>query len=175
MHFDDDFTTLAAAGKLVCLVRFPGYAATTTGRVFSCLKRGGRKRVLGVEWRELRPRRQKGGYCYVSINGKNVGVHVLVLEAFVGPCPPGLEACHWNDVSDDNRLENLRWDNSEGNWDDRVRNHHVGCAKLIDVEVREIRRLRRSGLRQREIAEMFGIGMTTVRHIIHRRTWKRVI
>lgn len=44
-----------------------------------------------------------------------VAVHRLVLESFVGPCPPGMEACHANGNGFDNRLENLRWDTHENN------------------------------------------------------------
>lgn len=55
-----------------------------------------------------------------------VGIHRLVLEAFVGPCPDGQECCHRNDIADDNRLENLRWDTPSANQYDKVRNrrHH---------------------------------------------------
>lgn len=49
-------------------------------------------------------------------------VHRLVLEAFIGPCPEGMESCHWNDVSDDNRLVNLRWGTRSDNRKDSVRN-----------------------------------------------------
>lgn len=49
-------------------------------------------------------------------------VHRLVLEAFVGPCPSGMEGCHWNDVADDNRLPNLRWATKSANRFDCVRN-----------------------------------------------------
>lgn len=49
-------------------------------------------------------------------------VHSLVLEAFVGPRPPGMEGCHWNDVPDDNRLTNLRWGTRSENRLDIVRN-----------------------------------------------------
>lgn len=55
-------------------------------------------------------------------------VHQLVLEAFVGPCPPGLVCCHANDIPDDNRLENLRWDTPSSNQYDRVshgKHHHA--------------------------------------------------
>lgn len=48
-----------------------------------------------------------------------VYVHRLVLEAFVGPCPDGMEACHNNGVQDDNRVENLRWDTHLSNIIDR--------------------------------------------------------
>lgn len=49
-------------------------------------------------------------------------VHRLVLEAFVGPCPVGMETCHWDDNPANNRLENLRWDTSKANKLDMVRN-----------------------------------------------------
>jgi hypothetical protein len=49
-------------------------------------------------------------------------VHRMVLEAFVGRCPEGLEACHWNDDPSDNRLTNLRWDTQVANSRDAVRN-----------------------------------------------------
>jgi hypothetical protein len=48
-------------------------------------------------------------------------VHAAVLEAFVGPCPPGMEACHNNGDSQNNRLDNLRWDTSENNNADKLR------------------------------------------------------
>ena len=49
-------------------------------------------------------------------------VHTLVLEAFVGPRPPEMEGCHWNDIPDDNRLSNLRWATRSANRYDCVRN-----------------------------------------------------
>lgn len=59
-------------------------------------------------------------------------VHRLVLEAFVGPCPPGMEGCHWNDVPDDNRLSNLRWATKSANRFDRVRNGRDHNARKTD-------------------------------------------
>lgn len=48
--------------------------------------------------------------------------HVLVLTAFVEPCPAvGMQGCHNNDVPNDNRRENLRWDTPEANAADRMR------------------------------------------------------
>lgn len=47
---------------------------------------------------------------YVSLGANNLQrVHQLVLEAFVGPCPPGYSGGQVNGRRDDNRLENLRW------------------------------------------------------------------
>lgn len=53
-------------------------------------------------------------------------VHRLVLEAFVGPCPDGLQCCHNDGDATNNRLENLRWDTPSSNMYDKVRHgtHH---------------------------------------------------
>lgn len=64
----------------------------------------------------------------LSRNGKSERklVHHLVLEAFVGPRPPGKIGLHWDDDPDNNTLENLRWGTHSDNQDDKVRNgnHH---------------------------------------------------
>lgn len=49
-------------------------------------------------------------------------VHVVVLEAFVGPCPDGMESLHFDDVPDNNALSNLRWGTRSDNISDRMRN-----------------------------------------------------
>jgi len=36
-------------------------------------------------------------------------VHQLVLEAFKGPCPPGMECLHKNHTPGDNKLSNLKY------------------------------------------------------------------
>lgn len=80
---------------------------------------------LGVEHRVRgRIRRQSSnghGYQTVSLcaGGKEYRkyVHRLVLEAFVGDCPEGMETRHLNGNRKDNRLENLQWGTV-------VENHH---------------------------------------------------
>lgn len=105
------------------------YEVSSIGRVKSVERLDSRGRRRASRARSLA--RQKSGHLTVALcrNGirENVGVHRLVLLAFVGPCPPGLEACHWNDVPDDNRVENLRWDTRAANIADSVRNgtHHM--------------------------------------------------
>lgn len=78
----------------------------------------------------LAPDTIKGGYQRVQLwtNGVRTRrlVHLLVLETFVGPCPPGLEARHRNGVSFDNRLSNLTWGTHSENQLDKVAHgtHH---------------------------------------------------
>lgn len=73
----------------------------------------------------LRPRTIPSGHQTVSIyrdrKRKTAKVHRLVLEAFVGPAPEGMECCHNNGIASDNRIENLRWDTTAANRRDSVK------------------------------------------------------
>lgn len=53
-------------------------------------------------------------------------VHILVLEAFVGPRPDGYAACHNDGNVDNNHVSNLRWDTYSANNYDMVQHgtHH---------------------------------------------------
>ena len=66
------------------------------------------------------------GYPMVQLwrdgRGTRKLVHALVLEAFVGPRPEEMEACHWDDNRTDNRVQNLRWGTQSENRQDRIRN-----------------------------------------------------
>ena len=65
--------------------------------------------------RVLRPGPKKSGHLTVVLGRRMAGgagsvqVHALVLNAFVGPCPPNHEALHGDGSSANNRLDNLRW------------------------------------------------------------------
>ena len=55
-----------------------------------------------------------------------VSVDKLVMEAFVGPRPAGLERLHWDDDPTNNALSNLRYGSRSDNLRDAVRNgRHV--------------------------------------------------
>jgi hypothetical protein len=68
----------------------------------------------------------QGRYLVVTLyrdgRPKSVSVHRLVLLAFVGPCPDGLEGLHWDDDPANNRLSNLRWGTPGDNQRDCIRN-----------------------------------------------------
>lgn len=75
--------------------------------------------------KRLTPWVHQDGHLRVTIRREGrrmeAAVHRLVLEAFVGPCPPGMEALHRNGDPTDNRLENLRWGTRSENNLDRQR------------------------------------------------------
>jgi hypothetical protein len=105
-------------------------------------------------------------------------VHRLVLEAFIGLRPEGLECCHADGVRTNNRLENLRWDTHASNIAD-MRRHGTdpsgerhGMAKLTEQDVREIRRRYETGaVSQASLALEFGVTQTCVGNAVRRVTW----
>lgn len=100
---------------------YDGYMVSDTGDVMS-FKRSHSGRLL-------KPIAATGGYLVVKLGNSNnpQRIHRLVLEAFVGPCPEGMEACHNNGDPADNCLENLRWDTKSANMFDRSA-HRRGFA-----------------------------------------------
>lgn len=88
-------------------------------------------------WRVIPPRAVKPvltrRYYRVTLiqqgSRKQFAVHRLVLAAFVGPCPPGMEGCHTDDDSANNHLSNLRWDTKSANVRDQIRNGNHGNAR----------------------------------------------
>lgn len=107
-------------------------------------------------------------------------VHVLVLEAFVGPRPEGMEARHLDGDRTNNRVGNLRWSDHLTNMRDKAdhgtvaRGEAQGSARLTADAVRAIRSARRSGLTLAEIGRQFGIAFQTVSKIVNGRSWAHV-
>lgn len=91
------------------------YAVSTVGRVYSFKS----KKLMSTY-------RDPHNYPMLRVCHRGVPrlvkVAELVLEAFVGPRPPGLVVRHLNDISDDSRLENLKWGTMSENRYDSVRN-----------------------------------------------------
>lgn len=94
--------------------------------------------VRKYKGRVLKPWRDTSGYLKVDLYRKGQVpthyVHRLVLEAFRGTCPPGHEACHWDDDPTNNRLSNLRWGTSSANTLDMVRNGNHNMARKTECK-----------------------------------------
>ena len=128
----------------------------------------------------------KNGYLRVNLheNGKNLNafVHRIVLGAFVGPCPNGYQACHYNGIKDDNRLDNLGWVTGAENQKHRE-NHGTALygennpsAKITNEQAIEIYRRTNEGKeRLVDVARDYGIAGQTVSDIKYGRKWKKVL
>lgn len=184
-----DHTTSVRFGEIS---RLPGYRFGDDGSVWSRWRKTavvfgqGTVRVLGDEWIRLNPIRTKKRYLQVTLRiegaerRSSFRVHRLILEAFVGPCPPGMVACHNNGDRTDNRLCNLRWDTQLANVADsvvhgtKVQGERQGVAKLTVEDVVEIRRLYDVGESMCRLARRFGMSESQIGNVVHRRQWAHV-
>lgn len=139
-------------------------------------------RNLGKE-RIMKPTLLPIGYECVRLRGKVFKyVHRLVLESFVGPCPPGKEVNHKDSHRANNILGNLEYvthfENIHHAMDKGRIIHPVGekasKAKLTRDQVLEVRALRKTGLTLAAIANKFGITNQSVDYIVKYRNWRHV-
>ena len=156
--------------------RFPDYEISNLGRVRS-YRSYGRSNI-----RRHRPRVLKGlknkGYRYFAIRTdgklKWYAVHQLVLAAFVGPKPEGMEACHADGVRDNNRLSNLRWDTRSANMKDALSHGTLfvlthpsrHAPKLTASMIQEIKR-NPDGVSQAKLARKFGVSAARVSIVLN--------
>lgn len=121
----------------------------------------------------------------ININGVTSRIGRAVLEAFVGPCPDGMECCHYDDDATNNRLSNLRWDTASANMSDRCRNSgHWGAkgeaqwlAKFTSARV-VLARLLHTAFPNTftcgTLADIFGMKYHTVDKVLRRKNWKHL-
>lgn len=163
---------------------FPGYRINRACLLQSC--RRSMRHGHPVRWVDISGRYNRGGYLTFALkkDGRHVimGAHQLLMLAFVGPCPEGMQVCHWDDNPRNNELSNLRYDTPKGNVADQIRNGIKGralgsrnrLAKLTEGATLEIRSLVAAGLSYHEIAARFKVSYQTVYNIATYRTWKHI-
>ena len=129
------------------------YEVSNLGNVRSIdrwLRFGRTEKLRFTKGRILRKCRNDGGYEQITLNRRTgCHVHQLVLLAFVGPRPKGMEALHGDGNKANNRLDNLRYGTRSENQLDR-RNHGTsnnrfrlvtceicGAKKRIELDVED--------------------------------------
>lgn len=163
------------------IIDFPTYIVSTNGTVFNTVRRNKHMNVVLTKPRKLKPVKRAKGYLAVTLHDRGrirtEFIHVLVMCAFVGPKPSGLETAHLNGKPSDNRLENLAYVTRKENASHRARHgtlvhgaDHVG-AKLSWANARNIRRLRERGWLLKELAAKYSVSAGTIRNIVNYRSY----
>lgn len=117
-------------------------------------------------------------FVYLYHAGRKKGrrpVHRLVLEAFVGPCPDGMEGCHNDGDPSHNEVNNLRWDTHRGNAADRVAHGTLlagEAAPWSKLTASDVAAIRSTDERYVVIAARFGISKGHVCRIRQGLAWK---
>ena len=163
---------------------FPAYRVGNDGSVWSRFKPGPGSRI-GKTWRRLQPGGKSSGYLFVFLNpGQRCHyIHTLVLDAFVGPCPPGMECRHFPDRHPtNNSLANLRWGTRAENAADKEAHGTVpkgeshGRVKLSLAKVRRIRQQYRTGeTTLKQLASENGVSESHVWRIVHYKKWRHTV
>jgi len=162
-------------GRCKIVDGFEDYAICENGTLWS---RRGKK-----YWCQVLGSQKNTGHVRVAIyNGSgrtNTYLHRIVLEAFVGPCPDGMEACHSPDYTPtNNQLSNLRWGTPKENGNDAVlhgrtvRGSSVCGSKLTPEQAEEVYQMGIKGVSQRKIALLFKISQPAVKEILRGRNWR---
>lgn len=158
------------------------YRVSNFGDVISCSRdvftgSGDKRRIIKLKEKRLNPSNRKG-YKVVNLRKDNktltIGVHQLVLWAFVGVQQKGIEVRHLNSNPSDDRLENLRYGTKSENMQDAV---ELGTlvfsrSKLSRKDVEEIAKAKGS---LKEIALAFNCHPGTVQAIKTRKSFKNFV
>lgn len=169
------------------VVGFEGYEVSNLGRLRSFLPPNGRGPFVVIP-KLLKPglscKKGSSNFRVTLRKGKKKyypSVHSMVLEAFVGPRPDGMEGCHFPDPDvSNNKVTNLMWGTSKQNQEHR-RVHgslpegesHVS-SKLNKEKVLNIRIHLFAGMSSVRLAREHGVTKSTILALKWNKTWKDV-
>lgn len=163
---------------------FPRCCVGTDGSFWAWRKSRDSLRKRRPGWKKMKGSKTPRGYIIASLSDGRRRcqrpVHQLVLEAFVGPCPPGMECCHEDNNHGNNRLSNLRWDTHKANMADAVRQgvapigSKCGMSKLTEADVPEIMRLVAAGATYEAVGRRYGVDCSQVSRIVRGQLWAHV-
>lgn len=158
------------------------YQASTYGRI----KRFNKDKRF-KSFKILKPLEFSAGHVKVTLWKNCIRnrqyIHRLILETFIGICPPGMECRHLDGNPKNNRLDNLLWGTRSENSKDSVKhgvcplskmkgfNHYLTKrAGLNDLKIRIIIKLIKDKyLTYKEIGEIFHISQATISNIKNRK------
>ena len=180
------------------VVGFEGlYEVSNLGLVkrLSTTARGRGLKLRNLPERLMRQHTNHAGYPWITLS-EPVGpdgtrgkvkkvVHRLVAEAFLGEAPTEAHQINHKDgVKSNNRATNLEWVTPEENTRHAISTglkkaecpweKNRGRYKLSSSDVLSLRALRRTGAKQKELAERFGISEGHVSAVLSEKHWRPI-
>ena len=109
---------------------YDGYLISNMGVVKSIDRLSSNGRHL--KGKILKPLKSSGGYLSISLckdgKDKHYAIHRLVMLAFVGECPDGMEVNHIDENKHNNALSNLEYLTSQDNCNHGTRNERIALS-----------------------------------------------
>ncbi|MDE2105320.1 MAG: HNH endonuclease [Patescibacteria group bacterium] len=128
-----------------------------------------------------KPYLTKTGYLYIAVRRsgfkKSVAIHRLVAEAFIHTKNKGLHVAHLDGNKTNNCIKNLAWVTRSENEQHKIfhgksnRGERQGRSLLKSQQVLLIRKEIKLGIKQRIIAERFGVAKSTISSISTNKSW----
>lgn len=157
----------------------PNYHVSNLGRVKS-FHRHPEGRILTLQYQS------SGGYpaviFWTNYRFRRHTVHRLVVEAFLGPIPAGMQVMHLDDDPRNARLDNLRIGSPLDNVQDmhvkgrarKARGDRSGKAKLREAYIPDIRRRLSTGEARWRIGRDYGVTVSAIKRVADGSAWAHV-
>ena len=162
------------------------YCVSDAGRVKSLdrIRRSRPGRTAKVQGQIIAPALISNEHWSVTLakDGKRTThwLHIVVLTAFAGPCPSGLQCRHLDGNPANNARSNLKWGTPLENAADRdlhgttARGDRNAAATLTEAQAREIKYRPRKWGMGKALAAEFGVSESLVSDIRTGRTWSHL-
>jgi len=149
------------------------YAVSDKGNVFSWIRN-----------RPMSKIKQSVGYLRTHLSGpagaKEVGNHILVMEAFRGERPYGKVVNHIDGNKENNCLENLEYvtqgenQRKAGEMGLMAHGEKHHRAKLTKKDVKKIRTLAEKGFLQEDLGKKYKVSQAHISNIVLKKSWRHI-
>lgn len=117
------------------------------------------------------------GYGYIHVSGRMLRAHRVVCERVHGPAPDGVEVAHSCGVRACVNPRHLRWATPRENAADKIlHGTHLSGERMAQAKLtaESVRVIRTSRVRQKDLAQKFGVTQAVISAVRLRKIWKHV-